>query len=467
MNIFSTTSCILQCEERMEMISSSLCHRLDCPLGNARSLVRGAVSIIPLALFIVVLTASSRLAAQNLEYRLSVADEGTATKLNLATPLNEENRILPQATRGNIGTANLYFGYGVVSTSLNLTTVSDNLRKPEYGYSLRELSLDIPLTDEFDITVGKKILKWGTGYAFNPTGVVEPQRSPSDPTDRLGQNDGRNLIALTAFLGKNSFTAVYVNDAWIENWNLHKGPQEFALRAYTFVSGLDLSFVAHFKEGDRLDVGTNWSYVIGSDLELHGEVLAKRGTSNLYHQIITTDDMQQVFSADPYLTLYEHSNRIFYKLVAGGQYTFESGPNVVLEYYHNAEGLKRTEWQRWMKFVKFQNDIQKGTASVPASLVESSRYNLLWALRTLSPRGAMSDYMFGREYYAIGNWGFEFLQFLNVQDLSAVLIPSATYRASENVSLYGRFSSFTGTDESEFGALFDSYSFNLGIRFQL
>lgn len=416
---------------------------------------------------VIVLAAPLQLRSQDLQYRLSIVDEGTLNSINKVTPLNYENDILPQPYRGNIGTTNLFLGLGGFSMLLNLSTSTDNLQSPDYTCSLRECAFDYSLSDAVDITIGKKILKWGTGYAFNPTGVGEPQRSPSDPSDRLGQNEGSKLASVEFFAGNSSLTFVYVNDSRIESWAWHWGTQEFAMRAYTFASGLDLSLVGHYREGDRLELGTNWSYVVGNNLELHGEFLGKQGSSALYHQTIATDDDQQIYSSYPYLAMYDHSSEIFYKFLVGGQFTFENGINIAIEFYRNTEGLSTTQWQRWMKFVKFQSDIQRGLIPMSPELVGPSRYNLLWALQTLSPRGAMQDYCFGREYWGIERWGIELIQFLNAQDLSAVIIPTVSFKLSDNFSSYGRLSVFTGKSESEFGALFYKTTFNLGIQVQI
>ena len=306
--------------------------------------------------------------AQGLEYRFSIIDEGTLSKLNLTTPFNYQNRILPQPVQGNDAISNLFLSYGGLSTSLNVSDLANNLSTPDYNYSIRELSYDLSLTDNLDMTVGRKILKWGPGYAFNPTGVVEPQRSPSDPSDRLGQNVGRTLISVNAFLGKSSLTLVYLNDAQFQSGNFHWGEHDYALRAYTFLNGLDLSGILHYRQGDRLEVGTNWSYVVGENLGLHGEFLAKKGSSTLYHEILWSDNPDQIFSSDPYTVRFNNSNEIFYKLLLGEQYTFEDGVNIALEYYRNMEGLSTSEWNQWMKFVKFQNGIQQGSIPVPPEI---------------------------------------------------------------------------------------------------
>jgi hypothetical protein len=410
---------------------------------------------------------SSPAGAQPLQYRVSVLDEGTYYRLNDVSPFNPGNAVLPQARWGNVGTAGVFLGSGVFSTSLGFTATSADISLPHYDFAVRELALDVSLGEALDLVVGKKILKWGTGYAFNPTGVVEPQRSPSDPSDRLNQNDGRNLVSLTAFFGKTSITAVYLNDARYVNSSLEWGKNELALRAYSFLGGLDISLVGHYREGDRLELGANSSYVIGDDLELHGEILGKRGSPALFHPIINSDNPAQIFDSYPYAPLYADSRQIFLKTLVGGQYTLENGVNIALEYYHNAEGLSVQEWKRWMNFVRFQDAVQSGAVLVPPDLVVPSRMNLLWSLLTLSTRGTMRDYLFARGAYSDDTWGCEAILFMNANDQSIVAIPTLTWRAAPVLSLYLRYTAYAGRDGSEFGSLFTRRSVTLGLGVQL
>ncbi|HTO92809.1 MAG TPA: hypothetical protein VMM80_00515 [Bacteroidota bacterium] len=405
--------------------------------------------------------------AQDLDYRISAVDEATAWHLNSATPYNAGNLVLPQPVRGNTGTLNAALGFGVVSTSLGFTAVSSDIQRPDYRFDIRELSVDLSLGESWDLLLGKKILKWGTGYAFNPTGVVEPQRSPSDPGDRLNQNEGRNLVSLTGFIGKSSLTAVYLNDAEVAHSSLAWGKNEIALRAYTFIGGLDLSLVGHYREGDRLEIGANTSYVIGDNLELHGELLGKRGSSMLYHAILRSDNPAQEFTAFPYAATEDDSREIFCKLLAGGQFTFTNGINVALEYYHNQEGLSPGEWKRWMNFVKFQDAIQRGAIAVDPAMIVPSRLNLLWSLLTLSPRGTMRDYLFLRAAYSEVSWSCEAICFMNAADGSVALIPTLTWKASAYLSVYARYSGYLGRNDAEFGSLFATSALGLGIGVQL
>lgn len=406
--------------------------------------------------------------AQSLDYRGSVVDEGTRSDPNMATPLNEDNRTVPQPRWANFGTVSLALNAEPFSTTLGLSATASDLAAPEYTASIHELAADVSITDDLNLLAGKKILKWGTGYAFNPTGVVEPQRNPSDPADRLNQNDGRTLVSLTAFLGKSSLTFVYLNDAQFRDRSFAWGTGEYAFRAYAFLGGLDLSLIGHYRDGDRLEAGANGSYVIGENLELHGEILAHRGSSVLYHPSILTDTPQQSYMSYPCVPLYDRSRRIFARILVGGQYTFENGVNIVLEVYHNGEGLSRKEWKRWMNFVTFHNDVQQGRVQAPAELAALSRANLLWSLTTLSPRGTMQDYLFARGFWSGEQWSAEAIVFMNMDDGgSLVLIPTAARKVSKTLSLYARITSYLGGSGTEFGSLFTRSSFSMGLQVQL
>ena len=47
---------------------------------------------------------------------------------------------------------------------------------------------------DFDFTAGRKMVRWGTGYAFTAAGVLDPPRDPTNPTDRLNLNEGRDMV---------------------------------------------------------------------------------------------------------------------------------------------------------------------------------------------------------------------------------------------------------------------------------
>lgn len=79
--------------------------------------------------------------------------------------------------------------------STSLTGESDSSPEASSRLQVREAYVGLS-TGDFDWTLGKRILKWGTGYAFTPTGVLDPPRIPTDPIDHLSLNQGRELGSL-------------------------------------------------------------------------------------------------------------------------------------------------------------------------------------------------------------------------------------------------------------------------------
>src|SRR6185436_17958475 len=51
-----------------------------------------------------------------------------------------------------------------------------------------------------DVTAGRVIEKWGTGYAFNPTAFVGPAKDPTDPGDRRSAYRGVDMIRADVFV---------------------------------------------------------------------------------------------------------------------------------------------------------------------------------------------------------------------------------------------------------------------------
>jgi hypothetical protein len=147
-----------------------------------------------------------------------------------------------------------------------------------------------------DVEGGRRIVKWGTGYAFTPTGVLDPLRDATDPQDRLGVNEGVDMAKVDAYAGPASLTVV-------------ASERTHAARLRTTVRGVEMAVIATAAAGQRPSWGGNVTHVIGDRLEWHGELLSgeegatgRRGVSALL----------------------------------GGQYTFSSGPNLVLEYYRSS-----------------------------------------------------------------------------------------------------------------------------------
>lgn len=232
-------------------------------------------------------------------YRAQVTAEATATNVNAASPL------VPSGTEGwTAGGLFVVTGSGSWDYAGRLKlagglalTGSDG---GEVSTRTREAYARLSATDWMDVEAGKRLLRWGVGYGFSPAGVLDPPRLATDPTDRLGINEGRPLAAVNLFRGDSSLTVAASSDRLI------------AARVRTVAAGgLEVALIASAAP----DAGPSWggtvTHVVGQQLEWHAEVVEQdaKGT--------------RATSA-----------------VAGVQYTFQPGVNVVLEYHRNGRGLE-------------------------------------------------------------------------------------------------------------------------------
>src|SRR5258708_15429415 len=75
---------------------------------------------------------------------------------------------------------------------------------------------------DFDFSVGRKMVRWGTGYAFTAAGVLDPPRDPTNPTDRLNVNEGRDMVKGDWVRGNHALTLAWSTAALaLANSSLH------------------------------------------------------------------------------------------------------------------------------------------------------------------------------------------------------------------------------------------------------
>ena len=122
---------------------------------------------------------------------------------------------------------------------------------------------------DFDFMAGRRVVRWSNGYAFNPAGVLDPARSPTNPTDRLSLNQGRDMVKADFVHGAHAIQAAWSTAALTNSQdNLH---DTTAFRYNVLVRGFDTSLIAgHDRGGDSFSAMT-FTRVLGQAWEVHGE----------------------------------------------------------------------------------------------------------------------------------------------------------------------------------------------------
>lgn len=170
-----------------------------------------------------------------------------------------------------------------LSTSLigSATTYDDTAMQVR----TRELYAGLSAGD-FDFTAGRKLVRWGTGYAFTSAGVLDPPRVPTDPSDRLNLNEGRDMVKVDWVKGQHALSA-----AWS---SAELAPSETTLQDTTafrynvLVHGFDTSLIAGHDRGSDTFGALTFTRVFGQAWEMHGESTWREGEAILLGAKYTT-----------------------------------------------------------------------------------------------------------------------------------------------------------------------------------
>jgi hypothetical protein len=409
---------------------------------------------------------------KDFSFRFTLWNEATATGINRSTPFNPENLWLnlPVWTNSVVaeGEASYDFGQrlkiagGFVNRYDYAAGNHDRLR-------VKELFFSWSVNSHWDLTVGKKILKWGTGYAWTPTGVLDPRRDPRDPTDRLSQYEGRELIELRGTYGSHNFTAVYAAPNLFSKLRTGGQEDQWAFKYNSLIRKLDYSLIASFGGPDAPNrYGANATYVIGQAMELHGEVIVQRGSRLLYPLAAAQDDPRMTFASPPYAPLKEHDGAVHSRGLIGANYTFPSGWNLVVEYYRDGQGLSEIERQRFDEFVSYNEQQHRLLAGADQSQITLPAANLLWTLQGIGGFNRARDYLFARlaRDRMAKKWSVENIAIFSLRDGSSVWIPQVSFDFSERIGTYLRYTYYAGGRITEFGSLPWRSTCNLGLAFR-
>ena len=143
---------------------------------------------------------------------------------------------------------------------------------------VKETYLGISLGD-FDFTAGRKLVRWGTGYAFTAAGVLDPSRNPANPTDRLNTNQGRDMVKADWVRGQHALTFAWSTAAFAPAHSTQTDTTAF--RYNVLVRGFDASLIAGADRGEDTFGGLTFTRVVGQAWEVHGEEMWRDGDAVL------------------------------------------------------------------------------------------------------------------------------------------------------------------------------------------
>jgi hypothetical protein len=302
----------------------------------------------------------------------------------------------------------------------------------------------------FQIDIGKKRMKWGKGYAWNPVAFIDKHKDPNDPELAL---EGFTVISLDytrSFKGPLKTITVtpfllpvvnHINSGFGELNNLNFGGKIYFL---FYDTDIDFMFLSGGSVPDRF--GFDFSRNIISNLEIHGEFS------------LIPNFRKQWLDYEGNLREKQYSSK---SILTGIRFLTKTNTTLFLEYYKNGGGFTSQEMDDIYLLV--ENGYNSFLLTGNDSLLKLASGPLGENYRKFTP---MRDYIYLRisqkEPFNILYFIPSLTSIINLNDNSYSLVMEMLYTPITNLELRVRGATIFGKEGSEFGE--KQNDFRLEIR---
>lgn len=313
--------------------------------------------------------------------------------------------------------------------------------------------LSIKPSSSLTIDLGKKSLKWGKGYAWNPVALVDRPKDPDDPELGLEGFIIASADYIKSFEGPLktiSFTPVlipvyeHVNDTFGEINKLN-----FAGKLYLLLYDTDIDFIILTGGSKTTRYGVDFSRNITTNLEIHGEFAIINNFKKIFIDS-NGKSLEKEYDAKSYLI--------------GMRYLTEEDTTYILEYYRNGTGFTSSEMKDYFSFINngYDSYIFTGSDTLlkKASIMTQGNYGR---------PNPMSDYLYLRvsqkEPFDILYFTPSITGIFNLNDKSFSLSPELLYAGITNLELRMKGSIISGKRFSEYGEKQNDYRVEFRARY--
>ena len=178
--------------------------------------------------------------------------------------------------------------------------------------------------NRLNFELGRRKPQWSEGYSYDIANLLQPQRTKPyvDQDDPL-QSKGWDMLSLQYIDEYWSYSGYYLNS----ESEFYDSNSEFVLRL-AYQGDNSASLILQQITEDQLAMAITFGRLLTDNLSLRTE-----WTAHPYRQKTLIGDSEEL-------------NDYYYRLVAGANYTADSGWSLLTELFYNQHGLTDNEWQQ-------------------------------------------------------------------------------------------------------------------------
>ena len=260
-------------------------------------------------------------------------------------------------------------------------------------FTAYQLYANYKFSTNHSIDVGKKTLKWGKGYFFNPAAFLDRPKDPTQPENAYEGFVMANYSYNKSFEGdlqNLKLDLIYMPTTSSVNNDFYNATStNLALKLYLLYLDTDIEFIYLYSDEQKDKVGFTFSKNLLPHFEVHGE--------------------------------YAKEIDGYHSYLLGLKYVTESDITITSEYYYDSNGLTKDEIRSSLKLLPFAGKsyfVNKFSKKEPFGIVYSSVY---------------------------------FRDMLNTEDNSHLDALGFMYTFKNNIEIDFSYNLNSGNKESEFG----------------
>ena len=318
----------------------------------------------------------------------------------------------------------------------------------ENNFSIYESFLNTSLSTNFDFQIGKKSVKWGKGYIWNPVSFAGRQKDVNDVDTGLEGFWMLKLNFVKSFSGilqNFSFSPVIIpitkeiNDDFSDDENI-----SFILNNYFLIADTDFDSYIFFEDTKFIKFGLDFARNILANWEIHAEYVFKK---NIIQNSLNPDFSIEEETTDAHDYLF------------GTRILFNTNTTIILEYLHNDSGLNEEQMEN------FYDAINSAISNDLTLLPTIKSYQS----EDLTGQFLMKDYIYAKfshpEPFDILYFTPSAFVLYNLMDNGKMIGGEFNYSRFNNINIKFKYNLLFGDSKSEFGGKISSKKLSLQIDY--